>query len=68
LEFDTRLLVEGRYFISLSIFQQDDSGNDMLLDHITHVISFQKTNSEADGLVWQHFYWGSIQFDDLKLL
>ena len=67
LEFDPHLLAEGRYYISLSIFQQDGSGNDLLLDHITRVTSFQKTNSEADGLVWSHFYWGSIQFDDMKL-
>lgn len=67
LEFDPRLLAEGRYYISLSIFQQDGSGNDLLLDHITRVTSFQKTNSEADGLVWSHFYWGSVQFDDMKL-
>lgn len=67
LEFDPKLLADGQYFVSISIFQQDYYGRDLLADHITRAFNFKIERAEENKLVWQHKYWGSIQFDELKL-
>lgn len=67
LEFDPKLLADGQYFVSISIFQQDYYGRDLLADHITRAFNFKIERVEEDKLVWHHKYWGSVQFDELKL-
>ena len=67
LQFDPRILAEGQYVISISIFQRDQGGNDLLLDHITRAFMFDIEHTDEEALVWQHKYWGSIQFDEMLL-
>jgi lipopolysaccharide transport system ATP-binding protein len=67
LSFDISQLSPEKYYASISIFQNDSVGNDLLLDHITRAISFEVIdNSVNDTLVWQSKYWGNIKFDNLK--
>jgi len=69
LEFDLSNLAEGKYFASISIFQKDGFGRDLLLDHITRAISFVVENDDAeDNIIWQHRYWGSVKFNKLKIV
>lgn len=69
-EFDTSLLAEGKYFFSIALFQNDEIGNSIILDHITRACSFKIINKDGDNnkLNWQHRYWGSINFPELKII
>lgn len=61
-------LSQEKYFASISIFQNDSVGNDLLLDHITRAVSFEVINSGAqDELVWHSKYWGNIKFENMKI-
>lgn len=69
LEFDLSNIAEGKYFASISIFQKDSVGHDLLLDHVTRAISFEIVNkNQTDTLIWQHKYWGCTKFDDIKFI
>lgn len=67
-EFDLANLAEGKYFASISIFQKDALGRDVLLDHVTRAIGFEIVNQEENKLIWQHKYWGSVKFNNLVQL
>lgn len=69
LSFDLSSIAEGKYFASISIFQKDSVGHDLLLDHVTRAISFEIiNNNHSNTLIWQHKYWGCTKFDDIKFL
>ena len=67
-EFDTSMLAEGKYFFSIALFQSDEFGNDVIFDHVTRACSFDILTSLDDDkkLNWEHRWWGSITFPDLK--
>lgn len=68
--FDTKVLADGKYFLSIALYQSDESGNSVVLDHITRACCFEIT-SDLKGekaLVWEHQWWGSVRFNDLKIL
>ncbi len=69
-EFDTSLFAEGRYFLSIALFQNDEIGNSIILDHITRACSFEIIHKDGDNnkLNWEHRYWGSINFPELKII
>ena len=69
-EFDTSMLAEGKYFLSIALFQSDDVGNSIILDHITRACSFEIIHKDNDKnkLNWEHRYWGSIDFPPLKVV
>ena len=69
-EFDTGLIAQGKYFFSIAMYQRDDVGNSVILDHVTRAISFDiLSNMESDKLItWEHQYWGSIDFPELKII
>lgn len=70
LEFDTSILADGKYFLSIALFQNDAVGNSIILDHVTRACSFEiKSNLDEDrNLVWEHRWWGSVNFKNLKIL
>lgn len=70
LGFDTSLLAEGKYFFSIALFQSDDVGNSVILDHVTRACSIEILNDANDTklLNWEHRWWGSIRFPSFKLL
>lgn len=65
--FDASLIAEGRYFLSLTFYQNDEVGNSVTLDHIARACSFEIISNIDDEkkLVWGHQWWGSILFPDL---
>lgn len=69
-EFDTSLLAEGKYFFSIALFQNDEIGNSIILDHITRACFFEIIHKDGDNnkLNWEHRYWGSINFPELKII
>ena len=70
LSFDTSLLADGRYFLSIALFQKDDVGNSIILDHVTRACCFEiigKTDEEQK-LTWENRWWGCIKFPALKSL
>ena len=70
LEFDSSLVAPGRYFFSIALFQKDETGNSLILDHISRAVSFDVlSNLESERLLnWDHHYWGSVDFPELKII
>ncbi len=69
-EFDTSMLAEGKYFFSMALFQSDHTGNSVILDHVTRACSIEIFNPREDKqlLNWDHRYWGSVHFPNLKIV
>ena len=68
--FDTSLLSDGRYYFSIALFQSDDVGNSVILDHVTRacLIEIISPLDEKKLLNWEHRYWGSVRFPDLEII
>lgn len=68
-EFDTSMLADGKYFFSIAFYQNDNVGNSIILDHVTRACSFTIVSAINDSkkLNWEHRYWGSIAFPNLKV-
>jgi lipopolysaccharide transport system ATP-binding protein len=68
--FDTGLLADGKYSFSMVLFQSDDIGNSVVLDHVTRACSVEiiSPNDDDKLLNWEHRWWGSIRFPDLEIL
>jgi len=69
-EFDTSMLADGKYFFSIALFQSDRVGNSVILDHVTRACSIEIISPLEDQrlLNWEHRWWGSIHFPDLKIM
>lgn len=69
MRFDSSTLSEGRYYLSIAIYQSDENGMHIILDHVTRACSFEVINDlKEDGLLdWQHRWWGSVKFPQLIL-
>ena len=67
-EFDISMLAEGTYYASIALFQKDNVGNSVILDHITRAIKFDVINdmNRDTNLRWEHQWWGSIAFPNLR--
>lgn len=66
--FDVSMLADGKYFLSIALFQSDDVGNSIILDHVTRAV-FINVISPQEGealLNWEHRWWGSVKFPDLE--
>ena len=68
-EFDLNLFSEGKYYLSICFYQEDENGNSVILDHLSKVCMIEIMNSLADNnkLVWEHKWWGSVKFPELKI-
>lgn len=68
LEFDTNMLAEGVYYLSIALFQQDRVGNSVILDHITRACRFEIVNGKTydSSLRWEHRWWGSVDFPKMR--
>ncbi|WP_308698553.1 polysaccharide ABC transporter ATP-binding protein [uncultured Thomasclavelia sp.] len=67
--FNLNLLSEGKYFLSLCFYQEDQVGNSVILDHLSKVCMIEVYNSpeETNKLIWEHRWWGSVKFPELNL-
>ncbi len=67
--FDTGMLADGKYFLSIALFQSDNSGNSIILDHVTGAISFHviAPPDDKNPLVWESRWWGSVHFPNLVI-
>ncbi len=67
-EFDTSMLADGKYFFSIALYQRDEIGNNLILDHITRACSFEIISEMNDDkkINWEHRWWGSVVFPSLK--
>lgn len=67
--FDTSMLADGKYFFSIALFQSDDVGNSIILDHVTRACAFEVISSTDDEklLNWEHAWWGSVKFPDFEI-
>ncbi|MCD7864672.1 MAG: ABC transporter ATP-binding protein [Clostridiales bacterium] len=68
--FEHDLLANGRYYLSIALYQSDDSGKSQILDHISRACSFELLSDIEDGniLVWEHRWWGMIKFPEMKII
>ena len=67
---DTGLLADGRYYFSITLFQSDDVGHSVSLDHVTRscVVEIVTPPEEVKMLNWEHRVWGSVKFPDLEIV
>ena len=67
--FDTSMLSEGRYYLSLAMYQSDANGAHIILDHVTRACTLEIVNDlHTDGLLnWEHRWWGSVKFPQLEM-
>ena len=67
--FDTSMLADGKYFFSIALFQSDDVGNSIILDHITRACAIEIISPTDDDklLNWEHTWWGSVKFPDFEI-
>ena len=67
--FDTSMLADGKYFFSIALFQSDDVGNSIILDHVTRACAIEIISPTDDEklLNWEHAWWGSVKFPDFKI-
>ena len=67
--FDTSMLADGKYFFSIALFQSDNVGNSIILDHVTRACAFEVISPTDDEklLNWEHTWWGSIKFPDFEI-
>ena len=67
--FDTSMLADGKYFFSIALFQSDDVGNSIILDHVTRACAIEVISPTDDEklLNWEHAWWGSVKFPDLEI-
>ena len=65
--FNTDFLADGRFFFSIALYENDDVGNSIILDHVTRAFTVDIVSSVDDEnkLVWQHRWWGSVIFPSL---
>ncbi len=67
--FDTSMLADGKYFFSIALFQSDEVGNSVILDHVTRACAFEVISPMDDEklLNWEHTWWGSVKFPDFQI-
>ncbi len=68
--FDTSTLADGKYFFSIALFQSDDVGNSVILDHVSRACAIEIISPmQGEQLLnWEHRWWGSVRFPDLRIL
>ena len=68
--FDTSMLADGRYYFSVALFQSDEVGNSVILDHVTRacVVEVISPLDDQKLLNWEHRWWGSVRFPDMKII
>ena len=65
MKLDTSNFAPGHYRAAALAFEQDERGNQAVLDRVALAIGFEVMNSDNDNLVWMHQYWGHVQFNDM---
>lgn len=70
LSFDTSGLADGNYFFSIALYQSNQEGGSVILDHVSRACEIEIVSPENDQsfLKWEHNYWGSVRFPDMKRL
>lgn len=68
-EFDTSMLTEGRYQLSIAFFQRGSKGESIILDHVTRATTIEIINDlDSEGFLdWEHRWWGSVKFPELNV-
>ena len=62
------VLGEGAFFASISFIQQEKSGNNIMLDHITRAFKFTVSQKqELNKLKWYSSSWGYVKFPNVEV-
>ena len=67
--FNTDILAYGKYYFSIALFENDEVGNSIILDHVTRAFSIEIISEIGDDkkLNWEHRWWGSIAFPNIEI-
>jgi lipopolysaccharide transport system ATP-binding protein len=70
MEFNFRGLVPGKYYLTMTLYQNDSVGNSLLVDTLEQFSSFEIVDNpnEENKLQWATKYWGNIRFPDTSVL
>lgn len=61
----TKNLAPGKYYANALLFEYDERGNERPIDRVEPAISFGMYNSDKNGILWLHPWWGHIRLDDM---
>lgn len=69
IEFPVRHLASGQYRADLAAYQQDEKGNEFILDAVCPGLIFQVAPEQtgSGSPVWKHKSWGSVRLHDMRL-
>jgi len=67
IELDLRDVVEGKYKLTISLFQNDSSGNSIIIDTLADVAIFEIKPQYGTKVVNWSKSWGNINFPDMKV-
>ncbi|MBO5040045.1 MAG: ABC transporter ATP-binding protein [Clostridia bacterium] len=65
--FDTSHLAKGVYYFSIALFQTDEVGNTLALDHVTRAIKAEIVSRPGNDIVWSHRWWGAVDFPIMEV-
>ncbi len=65
--FDTSYLAKGSYYLSIALYQTDDVGNTLALDHVSRAVKIDVKGREENDIVWSHRWWGSVDFPTMSV-
>ena len=65
---DVNCLAPGKYILKLVAYSNNEYGSVELHDVIDDAIIFEKKDSDASNIKWEHKYWGFTRFPNLMVL
>jgi len=65
---DTSNFAEGSYYAIALPYEIDGAGHQIHTDRVEPAMFFEIENDEESSLIWYHRYWGSVIFNDIKIL
>lgn len=66
LTFSLKNFAPGSYRIGILPFEWDEEGNFSSMDQISNAMHIEVVEKTPGALKWDHEWWGSVQFDDMK--
>ena len=68
IEIHTAFLTPGKYYLTLTLYQCDENGNNNVLDNIPMTFTIQiKEGVHKNPFVWNKEWYGSLRFPDLLI-
>lgn len=68
LDLNVDWLAPGKYGIKLVAYMVNEYGGNMNLDVVDLACVFEKSQSDNNGMAWNHEWWGNISFPEVQIV